>query len=142
MAYLHQLFDTSAELMPLSEHVARLQKLQALYERVVPAQLLAASRVANLKLQTLVVHTDHAAVAAKLKQLEPRIRAEILRHGIPLVEIVFKVQPRRPEPAAPAMAPHEPLSSSTCQTLADTAAALPADSPVRRALERMLTHRP
>ena len=138
---LHQYIDHSNELMPLAVHAQRLQHLQALYQQVVPSPLNLSSRVANLKLETLIVHADNAAVAAKLKQLEPRLRAEITRHGYPLLAVVFKVQPRRPEPPPPPGVPHEPLSDVTCSALADTAAHLPPDSPVRAALERMLRRR-
>ena len=76
---LERFLGRAPELAALSAHAARLARLQEIYARYVPAHLLEGSSVANLKLETLVIHAANAAVATKLKQLVPRLRAEFLR---------------------------------------------------------------
>lgn len=137
---LDKLLDSAPELASLTDHAARLLRLQQCYARTVPGYLAEVSRVANLKLDTLIVHADNAAVAAKLKQLEPSLRAEFGKQGIPLLAIQFKVLPRRPAPPCPTANRDAHLSDGARHALASAADSFADDSPVRAALKRMLAN--
>ncbi len=137
---LQRVLGAAPELAALADHAARLSRLQEVYARTVPDYLCGVSRVANLKLETLIIHADNAAVAAKLKQMEPRLRAEFARAGSPVAALQFKVLPPRPTPPRPVSDRDAHLSDPARNALTDMAASLPADSPVRAALERLLSH--
>ena len=67
----------SGNLRSLAQHARRLEDLQHLLFEAVPPALAAACRVANLKSGLLVVSADNAAVAAKLRQLAPRLLSHL-----------------------------------------------------------------
>ena len=137
---LDRFLGLSPELAALSVHAARLARLQDIYTRCVPPHLLESSNVANLKLETLIVHAANAAVATKLKQLVPRLRAEFLRAGFELTDIQCKVQPLRPEPAPWKSDRDAHVSDGAKRMLADFGDSLEADSPLRAALKRFVDH--
>ena len=121
----------------LSSHAARLMKLQRAYEKAVPPALARHGRVANLKLGVLVIHAENGAVATKIRQVAPRLTDVLKRIAAEVSEIQVKVQPLDglpgvvPAPAAPA------LEEKVKDGLGRLASALPAESPLRRALERL-----
>lgn len=137
---LHRLLGDAPDLARLADHAATLGRLQEVYAACVPTYLVETSRVANFKLETLVVHADNASVAAKLKQLEPRMRAEFARLGYPVAVLQFKIQPRRPEPLRMSSGRDAHLSEAARTSLFALTSDLPEDSPVRAALERMLAN--
>jgi hypothetical protein len=84
----------------LGEQAARLAGLQQDLSRCMPALALT---VVALERDTLVVGAAHAAVAARVRQLEPTLVASLARCGWKIDRIRFKPQ-WRPEPPAPAQA--------------------------------------
>lgn len=135
---LRRLLGYSAELAALQAHAARLEKLQSLYASLIPAHLADASRVANYKLEVLIVHAANAPVAAKLKHLTPRLKSEFLRQGIPLSDIQIRVSPIRPK--APAwQSDRDARLSKTAQASVKTLeASLDETSPLKDALRRFI----
>lgn len=81
----------------LGEQATRLAALQADLTRGVPTLPLT---VVAFERDTLVVGAAHAAVAAKVRQMEPTILSALARRGWRIQKIRFKPQ-WRPEPARP-----------------------------------------
>lgn len=130
--------NSAGGLSRLSAHAGRLVKLQRVFERIAPSYLAASSRVANYKLGKVVIHADSGAVAAKLRQMLPGLLDKFSSEGAEVTEIQVKVQPshvavqhigrgRAPSIATPAKADLQRLAGK-----------LPADSPLKAALERLV----
>ena len=131
---LNSYFDTSQELRQLSHKVAQLLALQRHYEQVAPPALVRASHVVQLELQTLLLAADNGAVAAKLRQLAPRLTQLFHDGGHEVTAIQVRVQVTLP----PVVHTSSPASLSTTgrQRLIDLAGEL-ADSPLKSALQRL-----
>ncbi len=130
--------NSAGGLARLSAHAGRLVKLQRVYEEVAPSYLAASSRVANFKLGKVVIHADSGAVAAKLRQMLPSLVDEFLSKGAEITEIQVKVQPSHIAPQhkkAGAAATVGPSAKSDLSRLAEE---LPADSPLKEAVERFV----
>jgi hypothetical protein len=76
----------------LMAHVHLLQKLSRIYRDALPDHLGSASRVANYKSGTVVIHADNGAVAVKLRQLAPTLTREFYSRGIECTGVTVKVQ--------------------------------------------------
>ncbi|HUP93972.1 MAG TPA: DciA family protein [Burkholderiales bacterium] len=87
-----KLLGTTEELKALSARTRRLRELQTLYVRSAPRELVSSSRVKSYRAGTLVISTDNAAVAAKLKQLAPRVLVSIREIESEVTGIRIEVQ--------------------------------------------------
>lgn len=130
--------NSAGGLARLSAHAGRLVKLQRVFERIAPSYLAASSRVANFKLGKVVIHADSGAVAAKLRQMLPGLLDKFSNEGAEVTEILVKVQPNHvaAQQNNPGQAPA--LASSAKADLRRLAGELPADSPLKAALERLV----
>ena len=70
---IRHLIGASAELEAVRKQAQRQAALQKAYVDYTPVELALASRVGYIKAGTLYLLADHAAVAAKLRQLLPRL---------------------------------------------------------------------
>lgn len=133
---LHRFLSSGDALARLQDHAARLLRLQHCLESALPPALSAASKVANLKGDVLVIRTDSGAIAARLRQMTPSLIQHFAAAGHPLSEIRVRVAPlaassgQRPPP-------DRRISAQAKDHLRDFAATLPADAPLREALERL-----
>jgi hypothetical protein len=94
---IRQLIGASAELDTVRKNAQRLTALQKAFVDYTPvelAELTRASRVGYIKAGTLYLWADHAAVAAKLRQLLPRLlpRFSKLDAEITGIKVVVQVQ--------------------------------------------------
>jgi hypothetical protein len=87
-----KLIGASTELRKLAAGARRVQELQTLFVESAPRELAAASRVKSLRAGTLTVAADNAAVAAKLKQLVPRVLNSIRKNESEVTAIRIEVQ--------------------------------------------------
>lgn len=87
-----KLLGATDELKAISARMRRLRDLQTLYVRSAPRELASASRVKNLRAGTLLVSTDNAAIAAKLKQLAPTLLALIRKTEAEVTGLRIEVQ--------------------------------------------------
>ena len=87
-----KLLGTTEELKALSARTLRLRELQTLYVRSAPRELASSSRVKSFRAGTLVISADNAAVAAKLKQLAPRVLVSIREIEAEVTGIRIEVQ--------------------------------------------------
>jgi hypothetical protein len=122
----------------LSGQASRLRRLQSLLDAILPAYLLPGTRIANLKRGTVVIHAASGAVAVKLRQLAPRLAESFIQQGQEVTGIEVRVQAHRPAPAGKRMTQPKVLGTRSQQALASLAAGLEDDSPVKRALEKLL----
>jgi hypothetical protein len=89
-----KLLSATEELQALQARTRRLLQLQRLYFRSAPRELAKSSRVKSYKAGTLFVFADNSAVAAKLKQLAPRLLASIRKIEAEVTSIHIQVQVR------------------------------------------------
>lgn len=87
-----KLLGTTEALKALSARTRRLRELQTLYVRSAPRELASSSRVKSYRAGTLVISADNAAVAAKLKQLAPRVLVSIREIESEVTGIRIEVQ--------------------------------------------------
>ena len=134
---LLQYLDTEKGAAKVLAHAELLLGLSRRYESIVPAGLGHVSRVANYKSGKIVIHADNGAVAAKLRQMSLSLCAQLSAKGLECNVMEIKVQhreiPFQSNPSKPV-----PLSDTARSTLADRVQNLPADSPLRLALEKLL----
>ncbi len=130
--------NSAGGLARLSAHAGRLVKLQRVFERIAPSYLAASSRVANFKLGKVVIHADSGAVAAKLRQLLPSLVDEFSLKGAEVTEILVKVQPSHAAAQQNSRVQAPVLATSAKADLRRLAGDLPADSPLKAALERLV----
>jgi hypothetical protein len=122
----------------IAEQASRLQRLQVLLEAALPAYLLPGTRIANLKRGKVIIHADSGAVAVKLRQLAPRLAEGFIQQGQEVTGIEVHVQARR-RPSAGARQPAPKMIGARPKlALASLASGLEEDSPVRRAIEKLL----
>lgn len=119
-------------------HAQRLLRYQSLLESALPASLRDSARVANLRQGKLIIHAANAAVAAKLRQLAPRFTDLFLKDGAQLTQIEVKVQAKTPPITRTVRESIAKPSEEREQALAAMTRTLPADSPLRGSLERLL----
>jgi hypothetical protein len=87
-----KLLCATEELQALQARTRRLLELQRLYFRSAPRELASSSRVKSYTAGTLFVFADNSAVAAKLKQLAPRLLASIRKIEAEVTAIRIQVQ--------------------------------------------------
>lgn len=134
---IQRFLGTGDALARLRDHAARLRRLQAVLEQHLPPALASACAVANVKNDTLVLLAHGGAVAARLKQIAPTLAEQFGAAGLPIRTIQVKVQVIE-EHEAPRPAPDRTLSEAGRRSLADFSSSLPADSPLRESLERLI----
>jgi hypothetical protein len=135
---LGRYFQTADAIARLSEHAARLTRLQAILVRALPPLLAESCAVANLKGEELVIHARSGAVAARLKQMLPSLVEAYARQGVLLAGVKIKVDVRNPAPLRPAL-PRRTVSAQARGSLAQLATTLPAGSPLAQALRRFVS---
>jgi hypothetical protein len=119
-----------------SNHAQRLMRLQRCFESATP--LARQSRVANLKLGRILIYAATSAVAAKLRQIEPRLVRVFQAEAAEVTGIEFRVQPGRHNrpPETPPKAGI--IGDQQKQGLTSLADRLPAGSPLKGALRRLV----
>ncbi len=128
--------DADNNLARLSVHAGKLLKLQRIFERAAPAALAQHGRVANMKLGKVVIHATNGAVAAKIRQLTPRLTDSFRQSGVDVNEIQVKVQPNATRTVKKTATTPANIGIQTKQGLTSLARGLPEDSPLKAALER------
>lgn len=131
---LNSYFDASQELRQLSRKIGQLLALQRHYEQIAPPSLARTSHVMQLDQKILTLVADNGAVAAKLRQLAPRLAQLFQQGGHEVTAIQVKVQVALP-PIAPTTSPVA-LSSTGQKRLMASAEKLP-DSSLKNALQRL-----
>lgn len=129
---------TAGPFARLSGQLENLRRLQTLLEPELPAYLLPGTRVANLKRGKLVIHAASGGVAVKLRQLAPRLAAHFVQQGQEVTAIEVRVQARGLMAGGTRRNAAKTLGFRSKQALTSLAAGLEEDSPIGRALARLL----
>jgi hypothetical protein len=130
----------SGNLTALARHARRLIDLQQLLLEATPSELAAASRVTDLKAGTLVVLADNAAVAAKLRQLAPRLLKHVQKQQLEVTGIRVDVQVKTHKIKAEDEVTKHPLPPDAIKDLVALSESL-SPSPLKSALVRLLARR-
>lgn len=125
-----------AGLARLSGHAKRLLRLQGALESV--TGLGRQAHVANLRVGTVVIHSLNGAVAAKLKQMTPRLLGVFRLEAAEVTGIDIRVQPdleqRRPRPEETRIG----IGAAQKQALTLLTARLAEGSALRMAIEKLV----
>ncbi len=89
---LSALIIDSTGLSALTRTMQRLAALQQLYVACTPVELALASRVVNNRNGELVITADNSAIAAKLRQLAPRLLKNLQKQSGEVTGIRIEVQ--------------------------------------------------
>lgn len=130
----------SGNLQTLAQKARRLKDLQQLLFEASPPLLAAASRVADLRSGTLIVVSDNAAVAAKLRQLAPRLLSHVQEQAAEVTGIRVDVQVKLHKIKAEDEVTRHALPSDVIQEFEQLSSKLPP-SPLKSALARFATRR-
>lgn len=122
----------------LAVHANRLLQLQGALKAALPAAMRPYAHVANFRLGKVFIHTNNSAVAAKIRQLGPRLAGALSSPAAQVTEIEVRVQAsthsvtqsHHERPALP--------GDQQKQGLTLLAESLPHGSTLKDALERLL----
>lgn len=135
---LHDYLGSGDALGRLREHSRRLVSLQALLEKLLPANLAQACPVANLKTGTLILLAQNGSIAARMRQLLPTLQRQLAEQGALVSKIQVRVRPQVERPVAPAPATRS-IGRSGRDSLLELRNSLPDDSELRAALSHLLS---
>jgi hypothetical protein len=122
----------------LSSHASRLMRLQAILAASLPANLARGARVANLKSGKLLIHADNGAVAAKLRQLAPRLTDLVRFEAAEVNGIEIRVQARGGNPAQPRRQGPTGIGDAAKRGLTSLESSLPEGSRLKLALTKLI----
>ena len=131
---------SSSDLKALARQAQRLRDLQQFLLEATPSALARASRVANLKAGTLVILADNASVAAKLRQLAPRLLLHFKEREKEVTGIRVEVQVKPHKIKAEDDITKRSLPPDAIKDFSALSDALPA-SPLKSALDRLVARR-
>lgn len=125
-----------AGLARLTNHARRLARLQRILESATP--LARRARIFNVKSGKIFIAADNSAVAAKLRQLEPRLIKVFQAEAAEITGIEFRVQPGYVNAKSPVTISRTHIGVSGKHALTSFADKLPPESVLRKALRRLL----
>ncbi|MBI2295219.1 MAG: DUF721 domain-containing protein [Betaproteobacteria bacterium] len=134
------LLAQSGQLRALSRQAQRLAELQQVLFEAVPPLLTSATRVKNYRAGTLFLLADNAAVAAKLRQLAPRLLVHVRKRETQVTGIQVEVQVAAHQTGLPKRSRKRELNVAAIddfQALADVL----HDAPLKRAVTRLVQRR-
>jgi len=131
------LIESLPELQALNREIRQLSALQSVLAEVLPGNLATSARVALVKAGELILFADNGAVAAKLRQMAPRILIFLRQRGYEITGIHLQVQVRiRDNPL-----PQKQISlSSEARSAIDLLSEGLKTSPLKTALKRLGRH--
>ena len=131
------LLTAPGELKALSGKAQRLLRLQQEFLDAAPPALAQATRVKNYREGTLLISADNAAVAAKLKQLAPRLLIIIRKNEPQVTGIQVAVQVRKSQNDARIKSKKQQLSIDSIEKFKMLSEAVP-DSPLKSAIANLV----
>jgi hypothetical protein len=123
-------------LQTLAAEVRQLSELQQVIQAALPARLAQTCRVSALRGDILFLLAENGAVAAKLKQLTPRLLTSFQKQRFKVTGIQIRVQVEGAWPPANPKPLKSQLSIESIEHLEKLAAEL-EDSPLKLAVARM-----
>ena len=135
---LQEHLNSGDSMARLAAHAQRLLQFQRLLEAALPEALRPHARVANFRLGKLLIHAANGAVAAKVRQLGPSLASELSNKDPKVTQIEVRVQARNPSPPRQIHKRPSLPGNKQKQGLTNLIQGLPGESPLKRALERLL----
>jgi hypothetical protein len=132
---ISEILETDDTLGKLAAASRRVQQLQRIYLEAVPAAFSRVSRIGWARAGVVSVIASNGAVAAKLRQLTPRILEAFRRHGVEFNSMRIEVQVDAGPGPAVRSAP-QPLPPAALEAI-DAALQSTPPSPLRAALRRL-----
>lgn len=133
------ILGTADELGSIAVASRRVALMQRVYLEAVPRDLSNSSRIGWARGAVLTVIADNGAVAAKLRQLGPRILKHLRHSGFEFNSMRIDVQVGQNAFSLP-YSPHKSLSKNALSAIEDTIERLD-DSPLKSALTRLSRRR-
>jgi hypothetical protein len=127
---------TSTQLRTLAAEVRQLTELQRVIRTSLPSALAQTCRVSALRGDILFLLAENGAVAAKLKQLTPRLLTSFQKQQVKITGIQIRVQVEGAWPPLPPKPEKTPLSIESIEHLEKLAENL-EDSPLKDAVVRL-----
>jgi hypothetical protein len=128
--------NSSSSLRSLAHAARRIAQLQQVFLKNAPQPLTQACCVKQLRAGTLVLLAENAAIAAKLKQLAPRLLTAYEKQGFEITSIRVEVQVKEAASNPDPKRVPKQLSSESIENLEKLAAGL-EDSPLKQALTNL-----
>ena len=116
--------NSSDSLRRLTDEARRIAEVQRVFLKSAPQPLTQACCVRQLRAGTLFLLAENAAIAAKLKQLLPRLLISYQKQGLQVTAIRVEVQVRETAPKAATKRSTKHLSSESIENLERHAAGL------------------
>jgi hypothetical protein len=135
-----ELLSRSGELKALSRAVRRLADLEPALSEAAPRALVEATRIDGLRDGTLILVADNAAVAAKLRQLVPRLLVCARKREPEVSGIRVEVQPAAQQVKVSSRARKQARDIGALAEFRSLAAGL-RDSPLKDAVVRLVQRR-
>lgn len=135
---LDRLFSRNEVLAHLQDHARRLNRLQTVVDRCLPANLRGLVSVANFADGELVLHVPSAALATRIKMSSETIRGDLFALGEVVEHLQTKVRAPGIKPKT-VEAPRREIGKEGKAALADLRERLPSDDPLAAALSRMIS---
>ena len=139
---INALMRENEAIAPIHDRLQRISRLQHIFADALPPGLNTSCRVAAVEGSTMVIAAANGAVAAKLKQMLPRLLAKFRQNKKQEQEvtvITLLVQPDffQPEPALRTGPPREPMPTQMLTELAESL----EDSPLKTTMEKIRKQR-
>ena len=139
---INALMRENESIAPIHDRLQRIARLQHTFADALPPGLNTSCRVAAVEGSTLVIAAANGAVAAKLKQMLPRLLDKFRQNKKQEQEvtvITLLVQPDffRPEPAPRTGPPRAPMPTAMLTELAESL----EDSPLKTTVEKIRKRR-
>jgi hypothetical protein len=137
---LSALIINNAGLTALTRATQCIAALQRLYVICAPPDMVRASRVVNNRNGMLVIAADNGAIAAKLRQLAPRLLKNMQKQGVEVTGIRVQVQVERTSPAPRIRVEKTPLTIDSIDNFENLSKQV-KDPDLRSALARFAARR-
>lgn len=139
---INSLMRENETIAPIHDRLQRISRLQHSFADALPPGLNTSCRVATVGGSTLIIAAANGAVAAKLKQMLPRLIEKFRQNKKQeqqVTAITVLVQPDyfRPDPTPPTGPPREPMPSAMLSELAESL----EDSPLKTTLKAIKDQR-
>ena len=128
------LIDTLPELRALNREIRQLMGLQRALAEVLPHNLAALATVASVNAAEMILFADNGAVAAKLRQMTPRILTSLRDRGYEITGIRLQVQVGIRDNPLP---PKQIFISAEARNVIDSLTERLDSSPLKSALKRL-----
>lgn len=132
-----KLLEASDQTARILAHARLIKRLDERLLASLPAGLAGHARVVNYRLGSIVIHATNGAVAAKLKQLAPRLCDSFVKIGLECKQMEVKVQPLQSIQQS-STSTIKPISAAGRSSLEECAGRMPSTSPLAQALRQLL----